>query len=158
MIKCLLPKKSKEKLYIAYTAKKNKQNEKKFASTAFSDRIVLVPQCMRNIEKCKAKEHGGYYVCAECGACKVSPISKKVKQLGYKALYILKGGRIVEKLIDEQKPKALLAVACFYEGEEGMKLCDKKNVTVQFVPLTKDGCVATDVNVEDVLKVLEKQG
>jgi hypothetical protein len=29
---------------------------------------------------------------------------------------------------------------------------------MQFVPLTKDGCVATDVNVEDVLKVLEKQG
>ncbi|MBN1621051.1 MAG: DUF116 domain-containing protein, partial [Endomicrobiales bacterium] len=155
MFQCLNKKKIKDKAYRIVTEKKNKANLKKFVSVPYSGRVVFVPQCMRNIKNCKAKEVGGYYICAECGSCKISAISKKSRELGYKALYILKGGRIVEKLVDELDAKAILGVACFYEGTEGMKLCEKKKIPVQFVPLAKDGCVDTDVDVEQVIKALE---
>ena len=157
MLDCLKPDKLKEKTYQLVTAKKNKSNLDRFIAVPFDERIILVPQCMRNVEKCKAKELGAYYICAECGACKIGSISKKSKELGYKGLFILKGGRIAEKLIAELKPKAVVGVACFYEGSEGMELCEKHNITVQFVPLTKDGCVDTDVNLNEVLEVISKK-
>ena len=157
MLDCLKPAKLKEKSYQLITDKKNKANLAKFSAVPFSERIILVPQCMRNVSKCKAKETGAYYICTECMACKAGSISKKSNELGYKGLYILKGGRIVEKLIAELNPKAIAAVACFYEGSEGIKLCEKNNITVQFVALTKDGCVDTDVNLDEVIEVILKK-
>lgn len=154
MLECLIGKRLKDSAYRRITQKKNSKNASFFNAIAYSDRIIFVPQCMRNIQKCKAKEVGGYYLCAQCGGCKINDISKKSKELGYKALYILKGGRIVEKLIDELKPKAIVGVACFYEGSEGMKICERKKVCVQFVPLTRDGCVDTDVNIDTVFEII----
>jgi hypothetical protein len=154
MFDCVKPKNLKQKSYEFLTGKKNRQHARDFAGTPYAQRVIFVPQCMRNIEKCRAKEEGGYYICAECGFCKIAPISKKAKELGYKALFILKGGRIIEKIMKDLKPRAVLGIACFYEGAEGMKICEKNSVIVQFVPLTKDGCVATDVNLDEVLKIL----
>ena len=157
MLLCLKNKKTPDELNRLIAAKKNRKMEKAFAATPYSQRVIFVPQCLRNIEKCKAKEVGSYYICAECGGCKVSDISKRSKSLGYKALYILKGGRTVENLIKELKPKAILGVACFFEGVQGMELSQKNNIVVQFVPLTKDGCVATDLDLEELFKTLEKK-
>ncbi|MCB4791714.1 MAG: DUF116 domain-containing protein [Elusimicrobia bacterium] len=157
MFECLKPSKLKEETYKKITAKKNKSNSAKFISVPFGERLIFVPQCMRNVKVCKAKEEGGYYICSECGGCKIGSISKKSKELGYKGLFILKGGRIVEKLVLELKPEAIVGVACFYEGSEGMELCEKNNITVQFVPLSKDGCVDTDVNLDSVMEILSKK-
>jgi uncharacterized protein len=131
MFNCKLAKKSKDSVYKITVDKKNAGHLKAFSGTPFENRVIFVPQCMRNIKGCKAKEEGGYYICSECGCCKIDKISKKSKELKYKALYILKGGRIVEKLIEKLKPEAVLAVACLYEGEEGMKLCEKYNTPVR---------------------------
>lgn len=153
---CIFPKKSDDDKNKLLTEKKNRKMAEAFAATPYSDRVVFVPHCMRNIEKCKAKEMGSYYVCAECGACKIGNISKKSKELGYKALYILKGGKAVKKLTEELKPKAVLGVACYFEGVMGMKESEKYGLIVQFSPLLKDGCVNTDVDLEEVYKALEK--
>ena len=157
MIKCPAFKGSQDKLYKLLTAKNNKKMEKAFSLVPYPERVVFVPQCMRNIGRCKAKESGSYYICAECNACKVGAISKKSRELGYKALYILKGGRAVEKVIRDLKPKAVLGVACYFEGAEGMRLCRKNGAVVQFVPLTKDGCENTDVNLDEALNTLQKK-
>jgi hypothetical protein len=153
---CIFPKKSDEEKNKALTDKKNRQMSEAFFSIPFTERIVLVPHCMRNIKSCKAKEMGSYYICAECGACKIGDISKKSKELKYKALYILKGGKAVKKLVAELKPKAALGVACYFEGVLGMQESEKHGLVVQFVPLTNDGCVDTDVNLEEVFKTLLK--
>ena len=153
---CIFPKKSDEEKNKALTDKKNRQMSEAFSAIPYSERIVLVPHCMRNNKRCKAKEMGSYYICVECGACKIGNISKKSKELNYKALYILKGGKAVKKLVEELKPKATLGVACHFEGVLGMQESEKHGLVVQFVPLTKDGCVDTDVNLEEVFKALLK--
>jgi hypothetical protein len=157
MLSCFQPKKNKEAFYRSVVEKKNRQNEERYAATAFNERVIFVPQCMRNVEKCTAKEAGSYYLCAECGGCKIAGLNKKARELGYKQLYILKGGRTVEKLLNEQQPKAVVGVACFFEGAMGMELCEKFKAIVQFVPLTKDGCVNTDLDLEHGLSVLAKK-
>ncbi|MCX5781482.1 MAG: DUF116 domain-containing protein [Elusimicrobia bacterium] len=157
---CVINKKTNQEKNKILTEKKNLDMEKLFSAIPYEERIAFVPHCLRNSEKCKAKERGSYFICMECGACKISKISKKAKELGYKGIFILKGGRTIEKLVKEFKPKAVLGVACYFEGAQGIELLDnnggKDKIAVQFVPLTKDGCTDTDVNLDVVLKALSK--
>ncbi|MDR0723684.1 MAG: DUF116 domain-containing protein [Endomicrobium sp.] len=151
---CKLVKKSKEQVYIVFATKQNKLQEKKFASVTPKKRIVFVPHCMRKTSMCNAIEKDSYYICVECGGCKIAQISKLVKNLNYMALYIVKGGRTISKIIRDQKPEAIVGIACFFEGAQAFKMLKEENLAVQFVPLTKDGCSATDTNLIEVERVL----
>jgi hypothetical protein len=140
-----------QEFYKASVTQKSKKNKKRFLDVPFSERIILLPQCLRNIKGCKAKEVGNQYECQECGACKIAKITQIAKKLGYKGIYILKGGRAVIAMIEQISPRAILGIACYYEGLIGMTECESRGIPVQFVPLTKDGCVNTDLK----LSVLE---
>ncbi|MDR3256514.1 MAG: DUF116 domain-containing protein [Endomicrobium sp.] len=154
---CKVSPKSKKQTYKTFTDKQNKLQSKKFASVHFNKRIVFAPHCMRNTAICIAAEKEGYYICAECGGCKINDISKLLKELNYHALYVLKGGRAIEKIIKEQKPAAIVGIACFFEGEQAFKILKDENIAVQFVPLTKDGCTTTDTNLKEIERVLKQK-
>src|SRR5271157_3579282 len=135
---CKISRKTNQERYKKITEKKNKEMEKRFLSVPFKERLVLVPHCMRNIKKCKAEDHGSYYICLECGACKISVISGKAKELGYKGVFVLKGGKTIEKMIEKLDPKAVLGVACSFEGAQGFELIENKgknDIAVQFISL-----------------------
>ncbi len=152
---CKFPQKSKEQIYKIFTYKQNKLYANKFASVPFYKRIVFVPHCMRNTEVCTAIEKDRCYICTECDGCKISAITKLIRKLNYRDLYIVKGGRAIEKIVKEQKPEAIVGIACFFEGNQAFKMLKDENVTVQFVPLTKDGCTTTDTDLTEVEKVLK---
>jgi hypothetical protein len=153
---CKLPAKSKEHAYKSFTDKKNNLQAEKFALVPLNKRIVFAPHCMRNVAVCAAVDKGGYYICVECGSCKINAISKLVKQLNYKALYIAKGGRTIEKIVKEEKPEAVVGIACFFEGDQAFKMLKGAHIALQFVPLTKDGCTATDTDLAEVERVLKQ--
>jgi hypothetical protein len=111
---------------------------------------------MRNISMCCAIDKGGYYTCVQCGGCKINVISKLVNELGYKALYVVKGGRTIEKIVKEETPEAIVGIACFFEGDQAFKMLKDKKIFVQFVPLTKDGCADTDTDLAEVERVLKQ--
>jgi len=125
-----------------YVKTKNSASREKFASTPYSERILLLPQCLRSRE-CPA-ELGEYgYECQECGKCNLKNIIHVAKTLGYKGIFILPGGSIAKKILLETKPKASLGVACFKELVLGSFLCEKLGVVGQGVALLRDGCVNT---------------
>ncbi|MFH0947980.1 MAG: DUF116 domain-containing protein [Elusimicrobiota bacterium] len=143
-----------------FSQEKNKKHLIKFLQTPANKRIILMPQCLRNIKKCKAKEFGSYYVCAECGGCPISKISQAARFAGYPAkagLRILKGGSTVRKIVAELKPEAILGVACYFEGVQGIKECEKRKIPVYFYPLSKDGCENTDLELEGLLKLIKAE-
>jgi hypothetical protein len=152
---CRFPKKSKEQVYKIFVYKQNKLYANKFASVPFNKRIVFVPHCIRNVAVCTAVEKGRCYICTGCGGCKISNITKLTRKLNYRDLYIVKGGRAIEKIIKEQKPEAIVGIACFFEGNQAFKMLKNENVIVQFIPLTKDGCAATDTDLTEVEKMLK---
>ena len=139
-----------QEFYKLSVKQKIKHNLHQFLRVPFSERIIFLPQCLRNTERCSAREIGNRYECQECGACKIAAIIQKAKSLGYKATYILKGGSAVPAIIEETSPKAILGVACYYEGLIGMTECERRGIPVQFVSLTKDGCANTDLNLSDL--------
>ncbi|MDR1122449.1 MAG: DUF116 domain-containing protein [Endomicrobium sp.] len=154
---CKLPAvKSKEDVYKSFTYKQNNLQSEKFALVPFNKRIVFAPHCIRNIAICVAIDKGGYYTCTECGGCKINILSKLIKQLNYKTLYIVKGGRSMEKIVKEEKPEAIVGIACFFEGDQAFKLLKDTHIVLQFIPLTKDGCTATDIDLTEVERVLKQ--
>lgn len=144
-----------DELCRAVAVRKNKEHALRFADVPFGRRIVLVPQCLRKLGTCKAKETARGYECAECMACPAGAILRHARRLGYKGVFMLKGGRAVARLIAEQKPEAVVGVACDYEGALGMLESERAGAAVQFVPLSRDGCAETDVDLEEVVSVLE---
>jgi len=138
----------------AYIEFKNQINEKEFKETAPEDRVLFLPHCLRDLEKCQAKQTAKGLECQNCGACSIGPLKDKAEYLGYN-VYIVPGGSLVRKITKEEKPKAVLGVACYEEVEAGIMAMEKHGVITQAVLLEEDGCVNTKVNEEKVIRKLK---
>jgi len=134
-----------KELFQLYVKTKNTASKEKFSAIPYSERILLLPQCLRSRE-CPAelKEYG--YECQGCGKCKLEEVIHMAKKLGYKDAFILPGGSIVPKIIAKVRPKACLGVGCLKELVLGSLACEKFGIIAQGVALLRDGCVETLVN------------
>jgi len=134
-----------KELFQLYVKTKNQASRSRFAGTPYSERILLLPQCLR-ARDCPAelKEHG--YQCQECGKCRLEEVIREAKRLGYKHVFILPGGSIVKKILTKEKPSACLGVACLKELMLGSFICEKFGVAGQGIALLRDGCVNTIVD------------
>jgi uncharacterized protein len=142
-----------KELFELYVETKNRSLVQGFASTPYSERVLMLPQCLR-AKDCPA-EIGEYgYECQQCGRCSVAKIMQITKDLGYKGAFILPGGSLAKKILLELKPKASLGVACSKELVLGSYLCEKMGVIGQGVELLKDGCINTIVDIKTLTKVL----
>ena len=62
---------------------------------------------------------------------------------------------MVFNIAKKYKPQGVVAVACLNELREGTELTESEyKVPFQIIKLRKDGCVNTDVVVDDVMEVL----
>ncbi len=138
----------------AYIRRMNKENQEKFQKIPPKERIVFVPQCLRE-SNCKAPLGELGYVCQHCNIeCQVHQITEAAEKLGYKGIYILPGGTMVQKIIDFSQPHAILGIACEKEALLGGLLLQKLGIIGRAILLFRDGCVSTLVKVADVLKIL----
>jgi hypothetical protein len=145
---------SEKEIIQAYIKLMNKKNREEFLATPVSERIVFIPQCLRQSD-CKAplSEYG--YVCQHCNPeCQVNEITKAAKKLGYKGIYILPGGSMVQKIIEYSRPNAILGIACEKEALLGGLVLEKLGIVGRAILLIRDGCVNTLVKVADVLQSL----
>jgi len=131
-----------------YVLSKNKVNKSAFALTPYADRVLLLPQCLR-ASGCQAPLDANGYHCVSCGRCIIKEVKEEAEALGYK-VFILPGGSIVEKIFDSTKPKACLGVACLKELVLGCLVSERKNVIPYAVPLTREGCLNTDVDIDEL--------
>ena len=131
-----------------YIQSKNNANRNYFASTNFKDRILLLPQCLRSRE-CQATLDDLGYHCKDCGKCAISEVKSKAETLGY-SVFVLPGGSIVENILQKIKPKACLGVACMKELFLGNFITERNNVVPYTLPLLKDGCSQTEVDLPEL--------
>ncbi len=135
----------------------NIRNEPEFVSTPNNQRILFLPHCLRVAEKCKGKYTDEGLLCRHCQKeCRVHLITTEAEKLGYKC-FVVPGGAMVFNIAKKYKPKGVVAVACFNELKEGAaRSSGDYKVPFQLIPLLKDGCVNTDVDVETVKNILNK--
>jgi hypothetical protein len=132
---------------------RNALNYPAFCSTRLEDRVLLLPQCLRDV-KCPARLSSidGIH-CVECGRCVISKISAICKQLGVK-MYIAPGGTFAKRILMHSKPKAVVGVACYSNLYEGMLNASLANIPAQGVPLAITGCVNTAVDYAEIINKL----
>lgn len=130
---------------------RNKVNEKDFNKINPNDTILVLPHCLRNTE-CEAKLDASGLVCENCNRCVIGVLKNKGEEMGYK-VFIIPGSTFLTKIVEQNKFKAVIGVACFQDLN--LAMMKLSNFSCQGVPLLKDGCVNTKV---DSRAVLEKMG
>jgi hypothetical protein len=124
------------------------------------DRVLLLPHCLRRTETCRAKYNRHGLICAGCTQdCPVNRLSSAAVKQGYKGVCVAPGGRLAVSYINEIRPEAIVAIACEKELEEGVGNVsgidgDDYSPVIVIIPLSKDGCVDTEVDVAFALSVI----
>ena len=140
-----------------YIKIKNDANKDSFAKTAFKERGVFVPQCLRNAKLCKAELGDEGYVCMKCGNCDIGKIKTEAERLGYGGVYVVPGGSMVFKIMKKHAFKAVVGVACYFELADSMEKSTLFHIPCQGVPLLRDGCKDTLVEADEVFVVMAKK-
>lgn len=123
--------------------------------TPKENRILFLPHCLRDSKNCEGEYGDKGLMCNKCGSCVIPEIEKKAKQLGYEEVYVVPGGSLVYKILEEEKPKAVIGVACYDELDQAIKKASEESIPSQGILLTKTGCVNTETNKHEVLSKLK---
>jgi len=153
---------SENKLLAEHT--KSEEHER-LAAVPLSERVLLLPHCLRDSQRCQAENTKHGLVCKGCSPdCAINRLQRKALELGYSGVCVAPGGTLVLEFLAQRKPRGIVAVACQKELEMGLEAVAKMGQEPDLempativVPLSKDGCVDTEVNVERVLEVLHLQ-
>ena len=123
------------------------------AAVPFERRILLLPQCLRTKGKCPAKLDELGIVCEACGSCPIGGIQSAAEELGYLVL-IAEGTTVVTKLIQGGKADAVVGVSCLSVLERAFPHMTTDAVPGIAIPLNRDGCDATEVDVDWVMEAV----
>lgn len=135
------------------------KSEEVFAKVDPSQKILLLPQCLRPSETCRGKfTRQGLQCPDDChDTCIIRQLREVALEQGYRAVCIAAGGAMALRTIRTHNPKGILAVACEKELEMGLEGVEKlsqgseKMPVVVVIPLLRDGCVDTEVDVDRVV-------
>jgi hypothetical protein len=126
-----------------------------------AERILLLPHCLRRSEACKAAYNKEGLQCVKCSAdCPVNLLREAALESGYKGICIAPGGRLAVNYVRQMQPRAIVAVACEKELEEGVQGVEEltrdnqMKPVIVIIPLIKDGCVDTEVDIEEALEII----
>ncbi|MBA4387936.1 MAG: polyprenyl synthetase [Verrucomicrobia bacterium] len=117
------------------------------AGVPYERRILLLPQCLRTRGKCKATLDEYGLVCEECGQCALGEFQREAEALGYVVL-ISEGTTVVTRLLEQGKVDAVIGVSCLSALERSFPHMSAEAIPGIAIPLCRDGCNATGVDVE----------
>ena len=138
-----------------------RREEDKLSQVTPSQRVLLLSHCLRPSQSCPGKFNKEGLQCpADCNVqCVIKDFRLAAAGLGYGGVCIAAGGAMALRFIREHKPHGIVAVACNKELTAGVQeikeLNQDETPAILIVPLSKDGCVDTEVDAEEVLKAIE---
>lgn len=112
------------------------------------DLIILIPHCIQN-HNCKLKVTNDIDNCKKCGLCKINGLLELKEKYNTK-IFIATGGTLARKIIIDNKPKAVIAVACERDLTSGVKDVRKIPVLGVFNSRPNGPCVDTNINIKEV--------
>lgn len=124
-----------------------------FFSVPFNRRLLLLPHCLRKENGCVGEYNDIELACKDCGKCCLTEIKKKAEALGYTVL-IAEGTPIVLKLILSGRIEGVMGISCLKTLEKMFSKISVVGVPGHAIPLIKDGCRDTEVDLESVMKSL----
>lgn len=115
--------------------------------------LVLAPHCLQKWD-CPYKVTSKVSNCRHCGRCDIDGLLKISKTYGVK-LAVVTGGTLARKIVIDNKPKAIVAIACERDLTEG--ILDTNSLPVMGVlNIRPEGpCKNTKVDLSEVTKAIE---
>lgn len=123
------------------------------ARIPFNRRVLLLPQCLRSLDSCRGEMDEFGLLCAECGACPIGSLQARAEAMGYVVL-IAEGTTIVTTLLEQGRVDGVIGVGCLSVLERAFGPMSDDAIPGIAVPLIKDGCEDTAVDVDWVLEAL----
>lgn len=112
------------------------------------DLIILIPHCIQN-HNCKLKVTNDIDNCKKCGMCKINELLQLKEKYNTK-VFIATGGTLARKVIIDNKPKAVIAVACERDLTSGVRDVKRIPVLGVFNSRPNGPCVDTNINIKEV--------
>jgi hypothetical protein len=110
--------------------------------------LVLIPSCLQ-CSTCTQKITYDIGECQRCGKCKVKDVIEMTEKYGARCA-VATGGRLALEMASEGRVRAVLAIACEKELQEGMKGVFPKPA-LGIINLRPNGpCKDTDVDLEEL--------
>ena len=152
-IKAIFDKYSKtEKLERWMVSLKNMAHRSGFKKT--KHRLLLAPHCMRALD-CPAASTKFGIECISCGKCIFTKMITDAERFNY-TLYIVAGSSYIRHIVKKDSADGALLLACNYELNKVMRSLKRKNIVTYGVPLLNDGCYATEIDYDNLIKVIEE--
>ncbi len=123
------------------------------AGLPYDRRLLLLPQCLRSSKTCRAEHDAFGLLCDECGSCALGPVQHEAESLGYVVL-IAEGTTVVTRLLEQGKVDAVIGVSCLDGLERSFPHMAAEAIPGIAVPLLRDGCKDTEVDLEWVLDTI----
>ncbi|MGY5875105.1 MAG: DUF116 domain-containing protein [Candidatus Thorarchaeota archaeon] len=125
-----------------------------YENVPIENRILLIPHCLRDAERCIAPIDDEGYHCKKCGACIIADITRSAEVRGLK-WYMVGGGSHAIKIVKKARPWAVLGIACYDDASMAVEKINGYDIPTQAVLLSKDGCVNTEVDFDKVITKLD---
>lgn len=140
-----IPKDEIRKVYVKlnnkyiYSQKYNFNNE---------DILILIPHCVQK-NSCKLKVTSSISNCKQCGLCNIGDLVRLQENKNIN-IFVATGGTLARKIILENKPKAVIAVACERDLTSGVQDVSGIPVLGVFNKRPNGPCVDTCIDVGEV--------
>jgi len=123
------------------------------AAVPYDRRVLLLPQCLKSSVHCVAQADEVGLLCAGCDHCVLAGIEREALNLGYMVL-IAEGSTLVGQLLAQGRVDAVIGVSCLEALEKSFPLLAAEAIPSMAVPLHRDGCRDTAVDVDRVKALL----
>ncbi|MEX2214427.1 MAG: DUF116 domain-containing protein [Phycisphaeraceae bacterium] len=117
------------------------------APVPFERRLLLLPKCLRDEERCPAPFDEFGLLCKQCGLCSIQDLQNEAERLGY-AVLTAEGSAIVTAIIETGKIDAIVGVSCLSVLEKAFPYMEAAAIPGVAIPLLQDDCKDTNLDIE----------
>ena len=117
-------------------------------SIKFEDILILIPHCVQN-NSCKLKVTNNIDNCKVCGLCNIGDLVKLKEKFNVN-IFVATGGTLARRIIIDNKPKAIIAVACERDLTSGVQDVKKIPVLGVFNKRPNGPCVDTSIDITEI--------
>ncbi|MFM8703472.1 MAG: polyprenyl synthetase family protein, partial [Planctomycetia bacterium] len=117
------------------------------AAVPFERRLLLMPKCLREENRCPAPFDEFGLLCKQCGLCSIQDFQAEAERLGY-AVLVAEGSALVMAMIQTGQIEAIVGVSCMPVLEKTFPHVQAAAIPAVAVPLLQDDCIDTTVDVD----------
>ena len=117
------------------------------AAVPFERRLLLMPKCLREENRCPAPFDEFGLLCKQCGLCSIQDFQAEAERLGY-AVLVAEGSALVMAMVQTGTIHAIVGVSCMPVLEKTFPHVQAAAIPAVAVPLLQDDCIDTAVDVD----------